>query len=111
MLKRPDVLPGTIDLVILRALSAGTAHGYGITRLIQSRSHDRIQVEGAALYQALHRLERRRLITSEWGVSENNRRAKYYRLTPAGARHLRTEATNWHAYVEAVSAVLAPSES
>jgi len=68
-----------------------------------------IQVEGAALYQALHRLERRKLIASEWGVSENNRKAKFYRLTTAGQKHLRAESTNWQAYVDAVSAVLAPS--
>src|SRR5688572_33313721 len=86
-----SLLQGTLDLLILQALAWGQMHGYGISRIIRERTNEVLLVEDAALYQALHRLERRGSIEAEWGVSENNRRAKYYALTPAGRRLLRQE--------------------
>ena len=97
---------GTLDLLVLRILAAGAAHGYGIATLIHQQTVGTIAVEDAALYQALHRLERQGLVDAEWRQSENNRRARYYELTPRGRRHLRQEATNWRRYSQAVEAVL-----
>ena len=104
-----NLLQGTLDLLILQALAWGQMHGYGISRLIRERTNEVLLVEDAALYQALHRLERRGSIEAEWGVSDNNRRAKYYSLTPAGRRVLRREADNWRRYAGAISAVLDPA--
>ena len=86
-----NLLQGTLDLLILQALAWGAMHGYGVSRLIRDRTNEVLLVEDAALYQALHRLERRGSIEAEWGVSDNNRRAKYYSLTPGGRRMLRRE--------------------
>jgi transcriptional regulator len=105
------LLQGTVDILILKTLSWQPMHGYAISRWIADRSGATIEVEGAALYQALHRLERRKLVKPEWGVSENNRRAKYYSLTAAGRKVLRDEATTWRAYAAGVSAVLDASRS
>ena len=111
--RNPDtslsLLQGTLDLLILQALAWGQMHGYGISRLIRERTNEVLLVEDAALYQALHRLERKGRIEAEWGVSDNNRRAKYYALTAAGRRVLRKEAENWRRYATAVSAVLDPA--
>src|SRR5215216_7821721 len=85
------LLQGTVDVLILRTLSWTTLHGYGIARWISDRSEGELAVEDAALYQALHRLERKGLVESEWGISEKNHRAKYYTITPAGKRQLKTE--------------------
>ena len=101
-----DLLKGTLDLLVLRTLAWGPAHGYAVSRWIAERTRDVLTVEEAALYQALHRLERRGLIESEWGVSENNRRAKYYSLTSAGRRELRAESRAWRQYAAAVFRVL-----
>ena len=104
-----NLLQGTLDLLILQALAWGAMHGYGVSRLIRERTNEVLLVEDAALYQALHRLERKGSIEAEWGVSDNNRRAKYYSLTPAGRRLLRQEADHWRRYAGAISAVLDPA--
>ncbi|HJU88074.1 MAG TPA: PadR family transcriptional regulator [Gemmatimonadaceae bacterium] len=104
-----DLLQGTVDVLILRALAWEPLHGYAISRWIRDRSDGVLAVEGAALYQALHRLERKRWISPQWGVSENNRRAKYYRLTAKGQQQLAAESAAWKTYAAAVTRVLAPS--
>ena len=101
-----DLLQGTLDVLILKTLSWEAMHGYAISRWIRQRTDNVLTVEDAALYQALHRLERKGLIESEWGLSENNRRAKYYSLTARGRRLLRAETDTWKRYVAAVSRVL-----
>ena len=104
-----DLLQGTLDVLILKTLTWGTMHGYAVSRSIRQRTDDVLTVEDAALYQALHRLERRGLLTSEWGLSENNRRAKYYALTAEGRRALRAETVVWRRYADAVFKVLGPA--
>ncbi|HJU75972.1 MAG TPA: PadR family transcriptional regulator [Gemmatimonadaceae bacterium] len=101
-----DLMKGTLDLLVLRTLAWGPAHGYAVSRWIAERTRDVLTVEEAALYQSLHRLERRGMVESEWGLSENNRRAKYYSLTSAGRRALRAESNAWRQYATAVSRVL-----
>jgi transcriptional regulator len=101
-----DLLHGTVAVLILKTLTWGALHGYDISRSIRQRSEGALGLEDAALYQALHRLEHKGWIEAEWGLSENNRRAKFYRLTDEGRRQLETEVTSWRAYVEAVSKVL-----
>jgi len=101
-----DLLQGTLDVLILKTLSWDAMHGYGISRWIRQRTDDVLTVEDAALYQALHRLERKGLIESEWGLSENNRRAKYYQLTQAGRTQLRAETSEGIQYAAAVFKVL-----
>jgi PadR family transcriptional regulator, regulatory protein PadR len=101
-----DLLHGTVAVLILKTLTWGPLHGYDISRSIRQRSDGALGLEDAALYQALHRLEKKRWIEAEWGLSENNRRAKFYRLTDEGRRQLDMEMTRWRAYVEAVSKVL-----
>ncbi len=105
------LLQGTVDVLILRTLAWQPMHGYDISRWIRERSGGRLEVEGAALYQALHRLERRKLLAPSWGTSANNRRAKFYDLTAAGRKRLQADTASWHDYADAVSAVLAPAES
>ena len=101
------LIQGTVDLLILRALQhESPAHGYNISRFVRTRTDGVLALEDAALYQALHRLEARGLVDSEWGVSENNRRAKFYNLTSAGKRRLRSDATTWRKYAMAVFKVL-----
>jgi transcriptional regulator len=99
-------MQGTVGLLILRALQRGPMHGYGISRWIRERSSGALAMEDAALYQALHRLEARGWIEAEWGVSESNRRAKYYALTSAGRRQLRSELSVWQRYAEAMFKVI-----
>jgi PadR family transcriptional regulator, regulatory protein PadR len=107
MAERPlDLLQGTLDVLILKTLSWEAAHGFGISRAIRQRTDGVLGVEDAALYQALHRLEKRGWVDSEWGLSENNRRAKYYRLTAKGRQQLRAEESVWRKYAEAVFKVL-----
>jgi transcriptional regulator len=101
-----DLLQGTLDLLILKALAAGPAHGYAVARTIRSASEATLVVEDRALYVALHRMEAREWIASEWGLSQNNRRAKYYHLTTAGRKALGDKAADWAAYAEAVFRVL-----
>jgi PadR family transcriptional regulator PadR len=106
-----DVLQGTLDLLILRTLAGEPTHGYGVSRSIRERTRGALGVEDAALYQALHRLERNGFIAAEWGLSENNRKAKYYELTARGRKQLRSEIATWRRYVEAVFLVLDPREA
>ena len=104
--QRPDILQGTLDLLILRTLQVGAMHGWSISQRIQQVSKDVLQVQQGSLYPSLHRLERRGLIASEWGVSENNRRAKFYRLTEQGTAQLEVETENWQRLSSAVTHVL-----
>jgi len=99
-------IQGTLDILILKTLTRGPQHGYGVSAWIHERTAGEVGIEDAALYQALHRLERRELIVSEWGVSDNNRRAKYYEITRAGRRWLLRETETWHSYARAVASVL-----
>ena len=102
-----DILPGTLDLLILKAVSLGPLHGYGVLLRIGQISGGALQIEQGALYPALYRLEHKGLLDTEWGVSENNRRAKYYELTAAGRKRLREETAGWERLVIAISAALA----
>lgn len=102
-----DLIPGTLDILILTALSSGALHGYAVAEWIHERSHDVLQVDEGALYPALHRLELKRLLSAEWGASENNRRAKFYKLTAAGRKHLEVESQRWMRLSAAVGFVLA----
>jgi PadR family transcriptional regulator PadR len=101
-----DVVRGTLDVLILRALSWGPQHGYAVSQWIREQTDEELLVEEGALYPALYRLETRGFITAEWGASENNRRAKFYALTPAGRRHLKAELDTWERYTRAVSRIL-----
>ncbi|MDP1571225.1 MAG: PadR family transcriptional regulator [Vicinamibacterales bacterium] len=103
------LLQGTVDLLILRALRQGPAHGYAVSRWVRERTDGVLSLEDAALYQALHRLDARGWIASEWGLSENNRRAKFYALTPTGRTQLRAEVSAWRRYADAVFKVLEPA--
>ena len=102
----PDLLQGTLDLLILKALQLGPMHGFGISTLIRRMSKEVLQVEQGSLYPALYRLEDRGWIESEWGVSENNRKARFYKLTPAGRKQLVEERSNWDRLSTAVNLVL-----
>jgi PadR family transcriptional regulator PadR len=102
-----DLLQGTLDVLILKTLSWGPRHGYAIARWVHDVSDDVLRVEEGALYPALHRLEKRGWIEAEWGLSENNRKAKYYQLTPRGRAQLLAKATTWARYSAAVTKVLA----
>ena len=101
-----DLLRDTLDLLILKTLARGPMHGYGIAEYIHETTEDILRVEEGALYPALHRLEVRGLLAAEWGASENNRRAKFYRLTAAGRKRLRTERDGWERMAAAMSAAL-----
>lgn len=104
-----SLLPGTVDLVILHALASGSKHGFEVSRYLRSRSDGVLRLQDAALYQALHRMERNGWVESEWGVSEKGRRAKFYSLTGAGSRRLTTEVSFWRRYAAAVFKVLEPT--
>lgn len=109
---RMELMQGTLDLLVLRTLESEARHGYQIARAIKRLSSEALQVEEGALYPALHRLKARGWIQGEWGVSENNRRAKFYRLTAPGREALRAERDSWTRYVKAVGQVLdAPEEA
>jgi PadR family transcriptional regulator, regulatory protein PadR len=101
-----EVLKGTLDLMILKALSWEPMHGFGLTKWIRRTTDDALQIEDGALYPALHRLERRGWISSEWGVTENNRKAKYYDLTREGRQQLKQELTSWSRFSEAVTKIV-----
>ena len=101
-----ELMQGTVAVLILKTLSWGSLHGYDVSRSIRQRSDGALGLEDAALYQALHRLERKGWIEAEWGLSENNRRAKFYRLTGDGRQALQAEVSTWRDYVDAVSKVL-----
>jgi PadR family transcriptional regulator PadR len=101
-----DLLQGTLDVLVLRALSWHSMHGYAIARFIRHGSGDRFQILDGALYTSLHRMEAGGWVASEWGISDQGKRAKFYRLTPAGKRALKAETANWLHYVAAVAGVL-----
>jgi PadR family transcriptional regulator PadR len=104
-----DMLQGTLDLLILRTLLFGPIHGHAIAKSIEQTSQDVLRVDHGSLYPALQRLERRGLITAKWGTSENNRRARYYRLTAAGRRQLTAESSKWERLSEAIARILNPN--
>lgn len=105
-----DLLQGTLDVLILRTLAGEPMHGYAVSEWIRSRTEGVLQVQDAALYQALRRLERQGWVEAEWGLSEHNRRARYYSLTREGRGQLRREMDTWHRYAAAVFQVLEPGE-
>ena len=107
---RLELVRGTLDILILKSLIWGPLHGYAITRLIRRQSDDALLVEEGTLYPALWRLESKGFIEAEWGLSENNRKAKYYGLTSAGRRYLRVESKIWEAYAQAVAKVLSATK-
>ena len=104
-----DLRYGSLDMLILRALAWEAMHGYGISNWIRQRTAGVIDIVDAALYKSLHRLERQRLIEGEWGTTDENRRAKFYKLTAAGRKALREETGSWQQYVEAVQKVMNPA--
>lgn len=106
MSDRTEIVPGTLEMLMLRALVPGPLHGYAIVRRLAQQSGGVLQVEEGSLYPALHRMERRKWIAASWGVSESNRRAKYYRLTARGKRQLEERVAAWRRAVEAIDAVL-----
>lgn len=101
-----SLVKGTLDVLVLKSLSAGPMHGFEITSWLEERSGGQLEVEDSALYQALHRMEARELITAEWGVTENNRRARYYRATAQGRAFLGAETKKWVRYAETVTNIL-----
>jgi PadR family transcriptional regulator PadR len=104
--KQIDLLQGTLDMLILKAVSLGPLHGYGILLRIQQISKDRLEIQQGSLYPALYRLEHQGWIASEWGESENKRKAKYYRLTAAGKRRFQAEAEKWNRMADVIAAIL-----
>lgn len=104
---RLDLFQGTLDMLILKALSWGPNHGFGVARLIEDRTGDALAIEEGSLYPALHRLARRGWVRAEWGVSENNRRARFYQLTPAGRTQLAAEARAWNQFTAVVGKLMA----
>jgi transcriptional regulator len=104
-----ELLQGTLDLLVLKAVSLGPLHGYGVLLRIQQISRDKLQIQQGSLYPALYRLEHQGFITSEWGESENRRKAKFYRLTPAGRRRLKDEQAYWMRFAAAVGLALSAS--
>ena len=109
--KQIDLMQGTLDMLILKAVSLGPLHGYGILLRIEQISKDRLAIQQGSLYPALYRLEHQGLIASEWGESDNNRRAKYYQLTVAGKRRLREETENWNRMVDLIGDMLRTEEA
>ena len=107
MTQNPNLDRGTLDLLILKSLTWEPKHGYGVSEWIETATDGTLLMEEGTLYPALHRLEAKGWIDSEWGLSENNRRAKYYRRTPVGSRHLQREADSWSQYTAAVARALA----
>ena len=108
--QKSDLLQGTLDLLVLQTLVIGPAHGHTIANVIARQSEDVLQVEHGSLYPALHRLQERGLITSFWGTSDNNRRARYYRLTPQGRAQLAEQTSRWEQMVRAVNRILRPAD-
>jgi transcriptional regulator len=104
-----DLLHGTLDLLVLKALAGEPMHGFGLSKWIEQQTHNELEIVDSALYKALHRLEDNGAIRSEWGVSENNRRAKYYSLTTRGRQTLRAEIAIWKRYAAAISGVIEPA--
>jgi PadR family transcriptional regulator, regulatory protein PadR len=108
--KRIELVYGSLDMLILRTLLWGPTHGHGIAKSIERMSEDALKVEHGSLYPALQRLQQEGWVTTEWGVSKNNQRAKYYRLTAAGRRQLVAETSRWERFVRAITGVLRPAE-
>jgi PadR family transcriptional regulator, regulatory protein PadR len=108
---RLPVLKGTLDLLVLRALSWTPMHGFEIVSWLERAANSSLDIEDSALYQAVYRLEERGLLQAEWGVTENNRRARYYKLTTAGRTQLRAETRNWVQYADTVTSILTASKS
>lgn len=106
---RLDVMKGTLTMLVLRALGEGPRHGYEIMRWIRKRADGAFQVEEGAIYPTLHRLRAKKLVAADWGVTENNRKAKYYQLTEKGRERLEAELTTWRQYVDAVADVIEPA--
>jgi PadR family transcriptional regulator PadR len=106
MPKTADLLPGTLDMLILKAVSLAPLHGYGVLLRIRQISGEALEIPQGSLYPALYRLEHQELIAAEWGQSENNRKAKFYTLTPAGRRRLREETADWNRLATAIAAAL-----
>jgi PadR family transcriptional regulator PadR len=106
-----ELLPGTLELLILKAVSLGSEHGYGVLLRIEQITGSALTIEQGALYPALYRLESQGLLDTEWGTSDNNRKAKYYRLTPAGRKRLREETQRWNRIVGAMTAALGAQEA
>jgi PadR family transcriptional regulator PadR len=106
-----EMLKGTLDMMILRTLLMGDAHGHTVAKVIEQTSEDVLEVEQGSLYPALHRLEDRGWVSSYWGISENNRKAKFYRLTAAGKRQLTTEISRWRQMARAIALVIGESKS
>ncbi len=106
MQRQLDLLQGTLDMLILKAVSLGPLHGYGVLLRIQQVSKERLEIQQGSLYPALYRLEHQGWIISEWGASENNRKAKFYRLTAAGKRKLQVETENWNRMAEVIAGIL-----
>jgi PadR family transcriptional regulator, regulatory protein PadR len=106
-----DLLQGTVDVLVLRTLAWGPMHGYSVATWIRDRTEGVLALEDAPLYKALHRLERQGFVKAEWGLSENNRRARFYQLTPAGRKQLRAGVATWRQYAAAVFKVLDPAEA
>jgi len=104
--EKTDLLQGTLDMLVLKALYRGAAHGYDIARWIQQTSEDALQVEEGSLYPALYRMERRGWIKSRWGISQNNRRARYYELTQTGRKQLEAESANWQRLSTAIAKIM-----
>ncbi len=107
---RVELLQGTLDLLILRTLLAGPAHGHAVAKHIQRTSEDLLQIETGSLYPALHRLEAKGWIAASWELSDKGKRARYYRLTPAGRKQLATEQSKWQAFARAVGLILQPAD-
>jgi transcriptional regulator len=105
-----EMVKGTLDILILKSLSWGSMHGYGVMRWIRETTDDALQVEEGALYPALHRMEERGWLRAEWGVSENNRRAKFYTLTSAGRDQLQIGSSRWTTFAESVAKILSATE-
>ncbi len=101
-----SLLQGTLDILVLKALASGPLHGYGVTRWIRETTDDALHIEEGALYTSLHRMEKRGWLESDWGLSENRRKAKYYRLSPSGRQELEAGARSWSLYARAVAKVL-----
>ena len=106
---RIELLQGTLDMLILRTLQWGPQHGHGIAQTIRANSEELLQVETGSLYPALHRLEKQGWLSSEWGLSPNNQRAKFYRLTATGKKHLVVEESKWNSLVKAIAGVMKPA--
>jgi PadR family transcriptional regulator PadR len=111
MTAQAELLPGTLELLILKAVSLGSEHGYGVLLRIEQITGSALTIEQGALYPALYRLESQGLLDTEWGTSDNNRKAKYYRLTPAGRKRLREETQRWNRIVRAMTTALSAQEA